>query len=104
MPYATFANEDNRTGMMIVLPGIDHAHEKGKTSCMICVSNQKQIMSNNIWLFSRRAARALNARISLGMIRLFDYAGKSPPKKLTHSEQRDLERLVKLAKKQRTTL
>ena len=104
MPYATWANEDERSGMMIVLPGTDHAHTKGQKNCWLCVSNSKDVMANGFWLYSRRAVQAMQAKITLGMIRIFDHAGKAIPKKLTHSQQRDLERLVKKAKAQKTSL
>jgi len=90
MPYATWENEDKRTGRMIVLPGQDHAHSKGQTACMICVSNQKDIMANRFWLETRKTARFLVAKIAVSMERMFDYGGRFPEtkKKKTHAEER----------------
>lgn len=99
MPYATWENEDNRSGRMIVLPGMDHGHSKGQISCMMCVNNQKDVMSNQIWLESKRAVNLLIARIAVSMQRMFDHGGRFPetPKKKTHSEVRKELRKLKEA-------
>ena len=97
--YATWFNEEKRTGRMALVAGMDHAHETGQTTCMICVSNMKEDISWRFYKASLKAAQLKAARIMLAMMTIFDHGGKLPQtKKVSHAEQRRIKRARRDAK------